>query len=126
MVSLTAAQRAARKAIESAYLGTCSIIEYKDVVDEETKLTKQREVPVLESQACKLSFEKIEAVAHVGAASSIVQGVKLFLAPEIEVLEGSKIVVKQDKRTHVYAYSGKAAVYATHQEIALRVFEGWA
>ena len=38
---MTAAQKAARKAIESVYTGTCTIIERRDVRDEKTKITEQ-------------------------------------------------------------------------------------
>lgn len=35
--ALTAAQKAARKAIESTYTGVCTVLERRDVRDEKTK-----------------------------------------------------------------------------------------
>ena len=58
-----AAGQAARKALESAYDGRCDIIEYRDVTDEETKLSREEEAVVLEGQPCRLSFEKQAAVS---------------------------------------------------------------
>ena len=127
MVKLTAAQKAARKAIESTYSGVCTIIERRDVRDEKTKITrKNEEVPVVENQPCKLSFEKLNAVVQTGTAAKQTQGTKLFIAPEIKVKPGSKIVVEQNGVTTAYSASGVPAVYLSHAEIMLELFEGWA
>lgn len=127
MVKLTAAQKAARKAIESTYSGVCTIIERRDVRDEKTKITrKNEEVPVVENQPCKLSFEKLNAVVQTDMAAKQTQGTKLFIAPEIKVKPGSKIVVEQNGVTTAYSASGVPAVYLSHAEIMLELFEGWA
>jgi len=124
---LTAAQKAARKAIESTYLGVCTILERRDVRDEKTKITrKNEEVPVVENQPCKLSFEKLNAVVQTDAAAAISQSTKLFISPEIVVNGGSKIIVEQDGRKAEYSASGEPAVYSSHQEITLELFKGWA
>ena len=127
VVKLTAAQKAARKAIESTYSGVCAIIERRDVRDEKTKITrKNKEVSVVENQPCKLSFEKLNAVVQTGTAAKQTQGTKLFIAPEIKVKPGSKIIVEQNGVTTEYSASGVPAVYLSHAEIMLELFEGWA
>lgn len=124
---VTAAQRAARKAIERSYTGVCTILERMDVRDERTKITrKNAEVVVAEKQPCKLSFERLTAAAQTETAATIAQGATLFLAPEIAVKPGSKIIVEQNGVTTAYAASGVPAVYASHAEIPLVLFEGWA
>lgn len=124
---LTAAEKAARKAIESTYKGVCTILEHRDVRDEKTKITrKNEEVPVVENQPCKLSFEKLNAVVQTEAAAALTQGIKLFIAPEIEIKPGSKIIVEQNGVTTEYSASGKPAVYFSHSEYILELFEGWA
>ena len=75
---------------------------------------------------CKLSFEKLSSTNQTDTAAGIMQGVKLFLAPEIEVKGGSKIVVEWQGRALEYSCSGDPAIYATHQEIPLERFRGWA
>lgn len=126
-MKLTAAQKAARKAIESTYSGVCTIIERRDVRDEKSKITrKNEEVPVVENQPCKLSFEKLNAVVQTATAAKQTQGTKLFIAPEIKVKPGSKIVVEQNGVTTAYSASGVPAVYLSHAEIMLELFEGWA
>lgn len=127
VVKLTAAQKAARKAIESTYSGVCAIIERRDVRDEKTKITrKNKEVSVVENQPCKLSFEKLNAVVQTGTAAKQTQGTKLFIAPEIKVKPGSKIIVEQNGVTTAYSASGEPAVYFSHSEYMLELFKGWA
>lgn len=124
--ALEAARRAARRAQEAAYEGVCTIIEYSDEKDEKTKLCRAKEVVVVEDQPCRLSFEKLNKVVQSDTAAAMGQGTKLFLAPEIQVKGGSKIIVTQNGITEEYSASGKPAVYPTHQEIILELFEGWA
>ena len=121
MNGLTAAQKAARKAIESTYSGVCTILERRDVRDEKTKITrKNEEVPVVENQPCKLSFEKLNAVVQTDTAAKLTQGTKLFIAPEIKIKPGSKIIVEQNGTTT------EPAVYFSHSEYMLELFKGWA
>lgn len=127
MNGLTAAQKAARKAIESTYSGVCTILERRDVRDEKTKITrKNEEVPVVENQPCKLSFEKLNAVVQTDTAAKLTQGTKLFIAPEIKIKPGSKIIVEQNSTITEYSASGEPAVYFSHSEYMLELFKGWA
>lgn len=116
----------ARKIVEELYTGRCTVTEYGKVTDEETKLTAYREVIVLEDQPCRLSFETLKAAAQTESAAGISQAIKLFLSPDITVKAGSKVTVTQDNVTTAYKCSGVPAVYPTHQEIVLELFEGWA
>ena len=123
--AIEAARKAARKAIESTYEGLCSIVEYQSYTDED-KITRQKEVTVIENQPCKLSFEKLNAVVQTETAAAISQGTKLFISPEIKVNGGSKLIVVQNGVTTEYSASGEPAVYDSHQEIMLELFKGWA
>ena len=123
--AMETAIKAARQAQEATYDGLCTIIEHRSVTDEKTKLSNKREIVVLENQPCKLSFEKLAAASQTETAATISQGVKLFLAPEIRVPAGSKIVVTQNGVTGEYSASGVPAIYNTHQEIALELFRRW-
>ncbi len=116
----------ARRVVEALYTGTCTITERRKGRDEKTKLTGTREEAVLEGQPCRLSFETLKTTGSASPAAGISQAVKLFLAPEIEVKPGSRITVTQNGVTTDYQRSGVPAVYPTHQEILLELFEGWA
>ena len=115
----------ARKAVESLYNGTCTIIEHQKV-QKENKSTGFEEVVVLENQPCRLSVQNINnANKTETGASAIVKVIKLFLGPEIEVKPGSKLVVTQNQVSTEYKNSGEPAYYHTHQEIILELFKGW-
>lgn len=121
--ALTAARAAARQALESAYDGVCTVTEYRQAKDAKNKFRKPEEIPVLENQPCRLSFEKTAAAGQTETVAIAAQGIKLFLPPDVEIKPGSKITVSQNGMTGVYSASGVPAVYATHQEIMLGLFK---
>lgn len=115
----------ARKAIESMYDGKCTITEYQKI-KRENKSTGFQEVVVLENEPCRLSFKTINNTKQTdNAASAVVQIVKVFLAPDIQVKPGSKLTITQNDVTTEYKNSGEPAFYSTHQEIVLELFKGW-
>jgi len=115
----------AREMIESTYIGTVSISEYQKVKDPTTKLTTSKEVTVLENQPCRLSFESISVAVQSESAATTAQTTKLFIAPDVTVNAGSKMTVTQNGITTAYTRSGEPAVYHTHQEIMLELFDSW-
>lgn len=116
----------ARKAIESMYEGTCTIIEHQKV-KLPNKSTGFKDIVVLEDIPCRLSFKTITNTnqAETGV-SAVVQVTKVFIAPEIQVKPGSKLTITQNDVTTEYKSSGQPAIYTTHQEIELELFERWA
>ncbi len=124
--TIRGAQAAARKAVEETYFGTLTVTEMKRVKDISSGLTRSEPEVVLEGQPCRLSFELLKAAAATEPAAAVAQAAKLFVSPDVEIKAGAKITVEQDGRTADYARSGIPAVYGTHQEIVLELFERWA
>jgi len=123
-MAIKQAQNAAKTALQQyLYTDVCNVIQYQDVKNPITRLTSKQEVTVLENQPCRLSFETVHSAAESDTATAISQNVKLFLAPEIEILPGSKIIVTHEGRAVAYSQSGIPAVYPTHQEIMLTIAE---
>lgn len=121
--AMQAAQKAARKAIESQYEGLLTVTEYQDVTNPVTHITHSEKVVVLENQPCKLSFETITTAIQTETAATISQAVKLFVSPDVTIKPGSMLTVTQNGVTTEYTSSGVAAVYPTHQEIMLELSE---
>lgn len=121
-----AAVKAARKAIESTYEGVLTVTEHQKVTNEKSKLTGYQDVVVIESQPCHLSFETLNSAVQSESAAAVTQVTKLFVSPDIVIKAGSKITVTQAGVTTDYTNSGIPAVYETHQEIILKLFERWA
>ncbi len=114
-----------RKLIESSYDGLCSVYEYAKKKDEKSKLTKGTEILVVKDIPCHLSFSSIPAASGDGTVVSRQQTVKLFLAPEVPVKAGSKIVVTQNGVTKAYKGSSEPAIYTSHQEINVELLKEW-
>ena len=116
---------AVRKAIESTYTGICTITEWQRI-KQPNKTTDFVEVMVLENQPCKLSFSSLKNAVETDIGTAITQTVKIFLAPEVKVKTGSKISITQNGITTEYKNSGEPSMFATHQEIMVELFRGWA
>lgn len=115
---------AARQAIESQYDAICNIIEYQPKII--NKITNFLEVTVKEKQPCKISFEGVYVNNQTDNESKVTSKIKLFIAPELEIKPGTKIVATQRGKTTIYQSSGEPAIYNTHQEIMLQLFRKWA
>ncbi len=119
------AVQAARKAIESTYDGVCSVIEHRKFLKAD-KSTGFREDTVLENLPCRLSVQSIGIAERSDTASAVNQLIKVFISPDIEIKAGSKMMITQNGVTAEYKASGAPALYSTHQEIILELFQGWA
>lgn len=122
---LTTAQKAAKKAIEATYFGKATVTEHQKIKNEASKLTEYVERIVLENQPCHVSYERLQTTVQSESAAAITQVIKLFLSPDIIIKPNSKITVTQNQVTRDYTYSGVPAVFPTHQEITLELFQKW-
>lgn len=120
------ARRVHRAAVEVLYEDMCTIYEYRSVMDNNSKLTSKQEVPVIEKQPCKLSFESTETTVSTDSANEKSVSIKLFISPDIRIKPGSKIVITHGGIETAFSNSGVPALYPTHQEINLKLFERWA
>lgn len=116
---------AQRTAIESLYKDRCDIIEYQSY-KKENKSTGQKEVTIVENQPCRLSIQNTTSTSPADGAATIQQTIKLFIAPELVINPGSKIVITRNGQTREYKNSGVSAMYCSHQEVILELFDGWA
>lgn len=114
-----------KKALESLYTGVCDVYEFGPSKDPVTNITKHQEQLVHAAAPCRLSFSTTEEATQGDGPAIVSQVVKLFIAPDLEIKPGSKIVITQNGRTFEYASSGAPAVYTNHQEVVLVIFKGW-
>ena len=118
-----------RAAIESLYDCTATAVARRPYRD--GNVTRFREEVLFSDVPCRLSFSGASAQSLSGLESAresaswdeARQSAKLFLAPEREIPPGSKITVTGRGVTRVYARSGQPAVYGSHQEIALALWD---
>lgn len=117
---------AVKKAIEMTYDCTCNVFQKTKYI-KENKSTGFKEAKILENKKCKLSFETISNNSEDDIKSNVIQITKLFIAPDITIIPGSKIeVTNAFGEVTVYKSSGEPAKYQTHQEIVLELVERYA
>lgn len=119
---------AQRKALERLWKDRCTVYHRVKVKDPISKLTDSKEMPLLQDQPCKLSFETLSSTDGDPVAA-VSQAVKLFISPDVKIPAGCKIVVTRFndlERTFTYSKSGEAGVFTNHQEIPLVPFKGYA
>ena len=118
-----------RKALEKLYDAKCNIYAYIQETNPDTKVTGSVEKLVYEDVPCRLSVKSIPSVSQTSTVATIINVMKLFMAPEIEIESasgvepGSKIVVTKNGRTTGYKNSGIPAVYDSHQEIVVDYYD---
>lgn len=113
----------ARPHIERMYRGTLTIHEWTLVTDPETHISSEVETIIVENQPCLLSNTSTAPTTSTEGVPSVTKSTKIFVAPDIPIREGSKLVVTQDGVTNTYERSGIPSVYPTHQEITVNVIE---
>ncbi len=112
-------------ALKKLWTGICDVYVKEQVNNTLNGVTEFKEVLKIKGQPCRLSFSS-NKIAEQSGATGISQSIKLFIDNSLNIPAGSKIVVTQNQRTEVYSQSAPPAVYSTHQEIELKLFERWA
>lgn len=114
-----------RKEIEKTYKGRCRVVEYSKKRNSSTKINERIEKVVIQNVPCRISYEKISNANSGDTNNQVTQIIKVFIAPELIIKPGSKLIITQNGRTCEYKNSGLPAIYETHQEILLEIFKGW-
>lgn len=110
-----------RTAIESLYVGRCTITQSVKTKNPITKRVEFSDEILCVDEPCRLSFMGSGNANQTKTVSIADQTIKLFLKPELVVLPGSKIEITQNGRTFQFISSGQPAVHSNHQEIVLRL-----
>ncbi|GKU79862.1 ABC transporter ATP-binding protein [Paenibacillus sp. L3-i20] len=116
-----------RKSIERMYEDTCTIFRHRSVKDPIKKTTRLEPQKLFENLKCKLSKAGLPKNGQTEAQNDVVFDAKLFIAPEIEILQGDLIEVVRAStgRKESYTAGKPFPPYSSHQEISLS-FRGWA
>ena len=114
-----------RAAIEKTYTGRMTLYESVNKQNEDTKITEKIKEIVAEDVPCRVSYKNISTVSEQDGAYKAVQEIKLFCSPDVNVTEGTTLVITQNGATNTYEKSGTPAMYTYHQEIILSLVEEW-
>lgn len=109
------------------YTDRCAVLNSEPVRDPATNITSMQWVEMVSGQPCRVSYEAVASPEAADGAAKVLQAVKLFVAPEIEILPGSRVTVERPGVSVAgYRASGAPAMYATHQEVPLELDGGFA
>lgn len=127
MVNITKvewAREKAKKNLVVLFEDKCDIYEY--VKEKQSNgSTAHKEKLVLADIPCRISFKTVNQVAESTKSSTPVQSIKLFIPNDINIKDGSKIVITRQGETTAYKNSGVLSKYATHGELGLELFKEW-
>lgn len=112
-----------RQAVESRYTGKCTVTEMQGIKEPGTNILKQTPVIVLTNELCKMTHKSSDTTTVVNGVVVQSQSIKLLISPDLEIKPGSKVTITQDGRTADFKRSGPPAVYPSHQEISLVIFD---
>lgn len=106
-----------RRTIEKMYADRVTIKRHEKIkVNGETKLdwvVKQIDTP------CRLSLKALGANSQTEATNNIAYETKLFISPDIEILQSDLIEATQGSLMRIYT-AGEPFPYPTHQEISIQ------
>lgn len=117
-----------QRALKQQWRDRCNIYVQVEITDPITHLTDFEEMPLLQDEPCKLSFETLTATKG-DELPVVAQSTKLFISADVVVPAGCKIVVTRPNnlgRTFTFGKSGEAGVFTNHQEISLTLWKGYA
>ena len=115
-----------KAAVQRLWTGKATVTVREGVLNEANGRTEPVERVLVEGAACRISHKTVTATEPSEEAAKTVQTVTLYIDPSVDIPEGSKITVTQNKVTRDYERSGTQAVYTVHQEVPLELWEGWA
>ncbi len=104
------------------YTGSCDVIE-KVELKKDSGATGFSEMVVAENVPCRVSYSSKTSAKNSDGAYQTTQTTKLFIAPDVDIKIGSKIVVTQNGVITEYGASGEKSTYSGHQEIVLNKLE---
>lgn len=113
-----------QKFADIMYTDTCSIYNQQKI--KVNNKTKFESVLVVENEPCRLSYDSPKIAVQTESSTNLSNNVKLFISPDIEVVEGSRIEVVREGKTYQFKCSGMPSMYPTHQEIKLELSEVYA
>lgn len=118
----------AKDIFESIFDISVDAYEYEEYT--EGNVTKFRENKYISGMKCGISYrDKALMGDDAGADGDIYMGVskemKLYLPVDVELKKGSKIILNLNGKEVCYKNSGEPAVYKTHQEVGIKLWDRW-
>lgn len=109
-----------RAAVESLYDRVFEVYEAQEV-EMPNGSTEIEFVKTAEARPCRISYFRVSAAKQEELTASVSQSVVMYCAPDVQVKEGSEIVVIKGTFRERYCASGTPSSYDSHKEIPLKL-----
>jgi len=113
-----------RAQIETLYEDTANIYRYEKIKNPDTGITEEKTVLKYADQPCRISQKALATNGQTDAQNDIQYETKLFIAPELDIMQGDLLEVTRGAVTRRYS-AGEPFLYPTHQEVSIQRKE-WA
>ena len=111
------------EAIKSLWKGLATVTVLDGKLNPSNGRTYQAEKILFEDQPCRVSHSTVKSTDSQNGTAVIAQSAVLYIDPQLEIPEGSKIRITQNNITKTYTRSGSPAVYTAHQEIPIELYK---
>ena len=111
---------AERAALELSYEATADITRLCSVIPEGKHTAEMQPTAIAAGVRCGLSYGGNNSRQDDEAQQTVDHDATLYLPPEIGVQAGDTVTVLRYGQTSTYEAVGHPALYATHQEVALK------
>lgn len=112
-----------RRIIERLYDSLCLIFVSEEYTDDRG-VTCFRDVDLYGYQPCRVS-QSVSVAKNNHVVSETVKSINLYIAPELDIPAGSRVLVKYNDVITEYKNSGEPAKYDTYQKIPLEYVGRW-
>lgn len=106
------------------YDSVCTVI-ISDEYQKENGVTAFREKILYQNEPCRISQPSTNIATNNNVVSETGKIVNLYVAPDLVIPAGSKILVTFNDITTEYKNSGESARYDAHQKIQLEFVGRW-
>lgn len=113
-----------RKQIEKLYDSVCAVVVAQEQILDNGVSTFVDKI-ILENQPCRISQQSITQANNNGAVTEADKVISLYIAPEVDVPAGSKILVTYNNITDEYRRTGFPSRYDAYQKIQLEYVGRW-
>lgn len=111
--------KARRKAVESLYCGVMTVYEHVPEENPATGITDNEPlVKTLEGVPCRLCLQSTSPATENEPARAD-RGMRVMLAPEVDLPAGAVIEIEQHGKTARYTRAGRSKDYYDHQTVPL-------
>lgn len=105
--------------LSNTYFDTGTILRCQKYINEETGVTKSKELEIIKDFKCALSKNNRNEIIEIDGTGKIAESYSFFTMPNIDLRTGDKLMIKSLSGVDTFIVSSKPFKYASHLEVIL-------